>query len=114
MNKELAQKVLEMLTAAEGFVLEQAPDVVQQLLVWQFWSSVVGFVICLVVFFVCAWAVWRLFKSADNYGPDPVIIIPSVAVIISTLIGCISFFNALQIHLAPKVFLLEYLRGIVK
>ena len=118
MNEELKQKAVEALlglitdaTKAKDFALEQAPDVVQQLLLYNFWASLIPFVISMILWLTLTYfLVTYLHKvcKANDFDGDTlwVLFLYSLAAII--LVGtCSNNIGWFQIWLAPKVYLLE-------
>lgn len=131
MESEQAERILrtiaDSLEEGKGFVVDQAPDVVQQLILWGRVESVLGLVIPLVValpFFVVARRChkkWNLLEAADKWDkddwPKDLGIIWIVANLVGWVIVLISISVAasnLQVWLAPKVYALEYLFKIAK
>lgn len=120
MDKELATKLLEMLTGAQDFVLTQAPDVIQQLLVYSFWKAIVGVVIGAALLGAATWAASGIRaayeKGKNECDPSPAFLGRVALVIFGGVAGSMTFLNAghsaLFVALAPKLFLIEYLRGL--
>lgn len=127
MNEELTNKanevllkMLEGLEKAGDFIVEETPEVVQQLLTWHMVESIVGclFSITIAILFCVAYS--KLWKHT---GDDDLHYADSIAVrIFSALICggvCISIvvcnFNLvwLKILVAPKLYLLEYASQLV-
>lgn len=149
LNDALVQIIQSTQGAVEkgiGFLSEQIPDVVQQLLLWKFveslvWGSVGILILVLVGFFLLAAT-----KPAELIQPTPpvegdryyrkpreeykdtfwrdsngkleeTIMIPigtSVVGIIIAFFFLMNLTTALQIYVAPKVFLIEYASHLVK
>lgn len=105
----LVQTLTELKAGAEkttAFAIEQAPDVIQQLLVYKFWSSVIAAAGCLAL---AAWLFKWARKELKDCGADA--IAPGLAIIAALLIGAVSIYHcnvAVKIKLAPKVYLIEY------
>ncbi|MCK5602596.1 hypothetical protein KAR91_12020 [Candidatus Pacearchaeota archaeon] len=73
MNEQLQAELTKIITninggaeSAWGFITEQTPDVVQQLLLWYGISSFMMFVVGLAVIFFGATYVWKLKKWGDK------------------------------------------------
>ncbi len=129
MNEELQKALAEFVRATlagfktgKDFVVAEAPDVIQQLIRWNFWSHVFW----AVVFTVVALAVWRLavvrmmqIRAAkdqaydrDNYTAGAVACGGVVGIF-----SCLALYNtqeALQIYIAPKVWLIEWAMEMLK
>lgn len=96
---------------AKEFVLEQAPDVVQQLIYWEiasglmwcgFWLLLGGFIASLL--FVLA----RATDDSDCY------FMGVIAFILSMFAAWVPLASALKAWVAPKVFLIEYAASLVR
>ncbi len=98
--------------SAEQFAVEQTPLYIQELLAWNFWSSL--------FFFIIGAAFWVLalsrvkFVSSYDYVKDPlpaVAIMSIITLIVGPLVGSVvigSNLEWLQIWVAPRVWLVEY------
>lgn len=109
------QKAMEVAEKTGDFVTEQAPDVVQQLLVWKLAQALVVGLMCAVVFFTCAYHVYRVLRAErpeEWHGPVAMMCVifgtPSFMMMVPYLL------EALQIWLAPKVYLIEYTANLLK
>ena len=104
---------------AGGFVAEEAPIVVEQLLVWNFTASLILFSI-LVLGVPCAvFAVWKCLKHFETVE---VMIVAAIVGLLSA-IGAPAIVTAsgmagplvwLKIAIAPKLYLLEYAADLIK
>ena len=115
MNEQLEQLLkflLDTLQQGKEFTLEQAPQFVRELLLWEFWS----------------WAAWAVFwtmvsllgatyiasKGDPNCddGPSPVLIR-----IISITIGLIALmvcgYHMIKVTVAPRLVLVEMMRQLI-
>jgi len=114
MNADLAKEALEILKGTKGFVLDQAPDSMRQVLAWQMGESIFFFVVGLALLSVTA-VCFKKFKDFASRGDE---VAPVFVGIMSSVLGliftCHSFLDILKIHLAPKVFLMEYFSGLLK
>lgn len=116
------------------FVMEQAPDVVKQFLVWKFFEALVHWLIWLVVFFILLGVSFKFhsymkaqkkqrlvnFPSSTNTcdGEDGGCafkwIFRSVAILV-LLVATFNYgFTVVEIKVAPKYYLLEYVVDQVK
>ena len=126
MKEELEQKanqvlldILNQYDPLKEFVIEQTPMVVQELLVYNFWVSLLA---CLVLpMMALAW--WTLSKASGFYrvqesfgnirvGQWITLTISVVLLVIFTPLVVVNNLDWLQIWLAPKLYLLEYARGL--
>lgn len=128
MNDELQKKLVELLNHAERagheafiFGKEQVPDVIQQLLRWKMAEACVWVVVGLAIFDP---AFVLLFKGAKESAKDigdqnhaiavGGTIFGAVGVILGLSIFLLDLLILLKIYIAPKVYLLEYLREMLK
>jgi hypothetical protein len=124
MNDEQLQRILKSFAdSVEGgtnFVLAQAPEVLQQLILWKRVESVVCSVILLSVVIwlsrVCKRNKANSGKTESSYATDwPMGVAAATGglSILTFLVWCASLSPMLQVWLAPKVYILEYLRSLV-
>jgi hypothetical protein len=122
MNEELQSalaKIIETTIQAKDFCLEQAPDLINQLLAWKFAISLIWFVVGLVIFsftpilFKMAkdgWsdidAEWAEFKCICGSTGTFFIPVAGLCLVLNNLAW-------LQIWIAPKVYLLEYASALI-
>ena len=124
MNQELKEKagavLLELLqdfTKAKEFAIEQAPEVVVELLNWHFYKSIMwsslGVVLMLGAFVM--FLIWIKFacKPSPDFLPDEkegpfgvILVFLSIGMTV-----CYANSDWLQILIAPKLYLIEYVRG---
>ena len=118
---EILKKGLEAAEKTGNFVVEQAPDLIQQLIVWKTCEYI--FLILISIAFL--FSIYKWYKSAmkryddlDNFIDEPEVLVFSIYSIVVILIFVIalfqSFFNLLQILLAPKIWLIEYATNLIK
>jgi hypothetical protein len=117
------KELLGMLTDTKAFVLAQAPDIFQQAIRWQIAQtilSLVGLTVFTILFF---WLVRRLSTVlADQEAcrqnkevPWLVAMLACGVITIILLIGsCIDVFTSVKAIVAPKLFLLDYVKGLLK
>lgn len=105
--------VEETAKTAEAFAIEQTPLYIQELLAWNFWMSLIFWCVFFVIplafaLFLIVLGVKEVKKEdgeADFFGPCFAI---SVFSIIISIVGFCSNLEWLQITVAPRVFLMEY------
>lgn len=147
MNEQLQKALAEIITkvtsgadAAIQFSQEQIPEVLKQLLIWNFIQSLLSFVIPLILLFITVSVAVRFWKkvptqvSRDNDGMRPWIVdeyrdrdnclhirhwIQGYAsIVVSVILTIIILFNMnltwLKIWLAPKLYLIEYAASLIK
>ena len=114
---------LDVFNQGVGFMSEQIPDVVQQLLAWKFTSSLLGFIFFCLCCLIWAYANYRQIKwwgGKNEYGKTritsdfgPFVIFNVLQALFITLIPN-NLFDWLKIWIAPKVWLIEYAASLVK
>lgn len=121
---KLEEKLVEVINQAQKagaeaflFTKEQAPDIINQLLIWKFWDNVTQSLMGLVL--LCA-SLYCLFygireEKRDRYNDIgiPIIIISGMVGALSAIVFLGGFLMALKIYLAPKVYLLEYAASLI-
>ena len=116
-DEQLAEILKKSLEAAEktgSFIIEQAPDIIQQLILWktvQYSASVVIGVFLL-------YMLWKKYssdkKKTDYYDSEDYFLENPMRIIMYFVLGAIGFslitgaYSLIQIVFAPKIFLIEY------
>jgi hypothetical protein len=124
MNNEQLQRVLKSFAdSVEGgteFVLTQAPEVLQQLILWKRIESVIFSIILLSLVAwlsrVCKRNVANSGKTESIYDTDWPIGIAAFTggcAGLAFIVWCANLSSMLQVWFAPKVYILEYLRSFV-
>ncbi len=118
MNEELQKALGELLgkandgvDAAGNFLAAELPEVIQQLLTWHIFTSCVWGALFLIALAVCIVGVIVSFRSKDPCGE--LIVLLAIGSIGSLMVAYSHFSTALQIWIAPKVWLLEYAAKLV-
>jgi hypothetical protein len=117
---DLLQKASNGIDAAVSFSQAQLPDVVHQLLVWNFAVSIIFSLLGLVLFVSAQYGIWRGIKYLRKaWEGDELIEHPGVMVIFGLwLITFAPLFWVdlvwLKIWLAPKLYLIEYASHLLK
>ena len=122
MADQLENKLVEAITditanlaQAKSFVLSELPDVLQQSLLFNTITSCGYTVLGLVLVVACIYVIYKVSRN-NNWTESDVVL--SVLSIIFIIIGGAMFFTslveAIQLLVAPKVWVLEHLSGILK
>jgi hypothetical protein len=110
---EFVRTTLATFQQGKDFVLAQAPEVIQQLIRWHFWNEIAVGTGCLLGFIVLvSLTVWMLKKWGEDSIPG--LIFTVFAAVMCGIQCCGSYQIALQIYLAPKVWLIEWAMAQVK
>ncbi len=117
---DLLQKASNGVDAAVSFSQAQIPDVIHQLLIWNFTTSLIFSILGVLLFTGAQIAAWKVFKHLrkawrhDEVWEHPEIILISAAYIITFApLGWLSL-DWLKIWLAPKLYLIEYAASLIK
>ena len=108
---EALTDVISSVTQAKDFILEQAPDVVQQLLAWELWSSLVlgtFFMVLSIFVFVCVIRTHIKRHKINTTWDDPLVPLGYAAALVPTLPAICEYMEALKVLIAPKLYLIEY------
>lgn len=121
----ILNKTMSGIEAGASFLQAELPDVIHQLLYWKLASSLLAMLIGIIVIF----AYWRLIRSftksergsalKDSWG-EPTgfafagLVIGGCASAFSLIVIMCDGFTAMQIALAPKVYLIEYAASLAK
>lgn len=115
MNKEIAKKLMEYMDGTKDFLLEQAPEVMREIVVLGRAYCITGAGVCvamaLMIFLICR----KVIKSdIDWYERDGLAMI-TMTVNIVLVMGLITSFALsmyyLKAWIAPRVYILSYLKG---
>lgn len=124
MKEELVEKVqvvmveiIDTMMKAKDFALDQAPEVISQLLMWKTVSSLMWFGFGIVLSMLCAYSLkmWhKTIKWGDSYNNDDVGWVFTLLFLVF-ICGMIMLANLtwLKIWIAPKLYLMEYAANLV-
>ncbi|HAT2607121.1 TPA: hypothetical protein I8235_000030 [Kluyvera intermedia] len=131
---EMLKKASDGVDAAVSFSQAQIPDVVHQLLVWKFASSIVVMIVGLCLLFTAlltarmilisyskanvrdgSWVIDNSFEyvKSISFTASAVILFCVIIFVVSILV-VINSFDWLKIWLAPKLYLIEYAASLIK
>ncbi len=121
----LLDLLIESMEQSKTFVLDQAPDVVQQLVIWKRTEYTVAVCLCImaIVTLSCLFRwnltnIIRVYKvdqvDDEDHEPEMVArvggqVAAAIAILMAFIVMCQYIPCTLQVWLAPKVFILEYL-----
>jgi hypothetical protein len=114
LQKALAAFLQTMLASVEqgaAFAQEQAPLVVQEFLRWGLMSNALGAAVFAVGAFVCI-RLTRGFWEEDS--DSTVAIFSCIGAVAGVCLSVVCAFDALKVWVAPRVYVLDWLRGFVK
>lgn len=123
----LINKTIAGVDAASGFLQEQIPDVIHQLLMWKMVEALFTAAILLISIAVVGTLLYKFYLVASekmkiNKLNDDHMVVTIISAILYMIFGAIPsliiFYQnvntALQIWIAPKVWLIEYAASLVK
>jgi len=115
MNENLekaATKALELAEKTHGFVIEQAPEIIQEFYWWNLLSSLVCFLVCLAIIIFSALNLkkWYIKAFIDYYEDIYVFLFFILAVLsVVAVVGLFdSLYDIIKLLTAPKLYLIEY------
>jgi hypothetical protein len=125
MNEEMQSKVLEYLQGmesrlgkAEGFVIEQAPLYVQELLVWHFWlyasTAIAAFIAGVALLIPCVLLVRHMIKQGDEGDRAFSICVSVLIMCLPVVIGLGTAKQAIKAKVAPRLVVVEHIKGQMK
>jgi len=120
--QKVVEKALKVAETTGQFVIEQAPDLINQFLQWHLFRNIIGILIAISIFLMGRYLpyLW-LQKEYDKYdadqrffnrfGDDGAIIgyvLFTVMTLFSFLMLYVKIMNIIKITVAPKIFIIEY------
>ena len=113
---KLMEKLLEWLNRSDAFLSAQVPDMIQQLLRWQLIKASIGGVFGLLIIIVVLYAWRKGLLELVKKDSEPFFLIVFggiVPVIAGTIVLAVNSLTVLQILIAPKVYLIEYVHNLM-
>ena len=84
----------------------------QEVIAWEFWSSVIWGGLCFAAAIICYRLVRRMWGDAKELiDTDPMIIIPAIFLAMSVLGTCVCATTAIKCKVAPRVVVIDAVRG---
>jgi uncharacterized membrane protein YccC len=125
---QLDKQLAEIAKHADGgiqkaveFAQQQAPDLIHQLLAWHFVesliASVIGFAMVVVAVLVAPkWIkkLWNLDEDCPGHPASLFAILGGIGMVFGGICLVVNNLDWLQIWIAPKVWLLEYMAHLIK
>ena len=112
-STELAKKALEILQDTQVFILDQAPDFMQQILAWKLAINIFGVIVSVLILLIIGLASMIFFRRELKDGSRS-----WLEVLMAAMPPFIFFIacslDILKIHYAPKLFLMEYFLHLLK
>ncbi len=119
LSKQALQDLLNNLTQAKAFAIEQAPEFCQQLInrgMWLPFVSFIGMAMVCVLLLVATAVVYRAATKNDGDAVDKAFFcaFPVIGSIITAICASQCGMKALAVYIAPKVYLVEQITGMLK
>ena len=112
MNDELNKRLIEALDSMTKWTGEQVPLAAQEVIAWEFWSNLIWAGLCFAAAVICYRLVRRLWGDAEHVlDTDPVIIVPAFVLVLAVVGVCVSATSAIKCKVAPRVVVIEAVRG---
>lgn len=118
MTNSLDSAIAEAIRATQGgvakavdFTLDQAPEVIQQFLVWKFWPTFMNLIILTIMTIILLFFSRISYKQVKdgNNGWIPGVVMPIFFSIFTVGFLFSAAAKLVQIKVAPKVYLIEYI-----
>lgn len=111
LKEEALRKVLDTAQATGDFVMEQAPEVISQLMLYHTITDCLWIVLLLGP---AGWLWRRIYLMFKEGGMEPEIMMVGFAALGVSLVGLFALCDLIKLLVAPKVWLLEYAASLVK
>jgi len=113
---DILQKATAGVEKGVDFLHAEIPVVIEQLLMWHMWSSIITNLIWLTICIILYIVVYKFYKRGNLKNDIDYYLGGSAICIVTTIILLCVIFNTtwLQILIAPKVYLIEYAAGLSK
>lgn len=117
---ELLQKASNGIDSAVSFSQAQIPDVIHQLLVWNFTTSLIFTLLGITLFSTLQYLSWKVVKhfrkewAGDDFIDHPEALFMAMAYAVTLAPLAWISLDWLKIWLAPKLYLIEYAASIMK
>lgn len=117
---EVLPRLIEFVEKTAATAGEQVPLFIQELLSYSLWSQVLGICVTLTILIAGIWAMRYSYKVAGKIDDDSsefgfmvvIVIIAFFAAVISFITIIIQADEMVKIVLAPRVYILDYLRSL--
>ena len=115
------QTIIQDAVSIREFAIEQAPDIIRELVWYNTFMAWASVVLCSAVFTVCLVAILAGLQEMPKYCTKPREDFADVSVVFATCIGGVSFIglvctlpDAIKITFATKLWLVEYAAELIK
>ncbi|MBD2816769.1 hypothetical protein ID850_19045 [Xenorhabdus sp. Flor] len=115
-DKVLAELIVKALSGMDGLIgfgKDQLPVVIEQLMLWQLWVNGLLFILFLILTLLAGY-LWKKATESYVYNEPFVYLLLFGVVCVLGFISLRCVFTAVQIVVAPKVWLIEYAVLLIK
>jgi hypothetical protein len=110
---EALTRWLDYLEKGEGLVIDKAPVIMEQVLTYNFWGSLLLFsIFSLISALIVAFGVFLFVSKKEEWDRVPATVFSQCAHMISFPVMALST-DWLKILIAPDLYLLDYIRGMM-
>lgn len=95
---------------AIDIAMQQAPDIVNQLLMWQFSKNATWFLFSILSIFICI----KLTKKYWEESQGAIVVATGTVGVVGIVVVICTFLQMLKIVIAPKIYLIEYAANLIK
>jgi hypothetical protein len=113
LDNKVMQELYDSIVSTKSFVIEQAPDVCQQMITWQYIQAC-GFMLSVLAIFTVGYFLYQIAKKKEC--ADAQIGIGVATIIIGLLfmgVTIVESFQCLQAYVTPKVFILNQIKSLL-
>jgi len=113
----LQEKMLNWANKTEAFASEQIPLLVEEILLWNFWESVMMAVIAFIIIALSVWCL-RICVITDIDKEDEEFyrissVVALVTSIPSVIVFTVQLFEIAKITITPRLYLVNYLKDMI-
>lgn len=115
LGQEAVTEIIDWAKGAKEFVSGQAPELVREVIAWGFWfhlSVAIGFAVVALMLFLLLLRAIKSYPTDEEKGEIlGVIGMTTGGLVISTVVICVNLYWAMLAYTSPRMYLLEYLKG---
>lgn len=112
MNEELIKKIIEYMESSKDFIVEQAPDIIQQMLKYETFNNIFGLIIAVIILFVSigVFIYGKYSNKTDKIYFNVYNYVSIWLFIAAFAISAFAINNLVKIKISPKYFVIEKLK----
>lgn len=112
--KPYVEKALKAMEAGGEFIIDQAPELIQQFYAWHIASNIVWVTLSLTIAGVSFYIIRTAYKNDDDWDVEYTAaawVFGSAFFVIGTVMSVINILNLIKVLVAPKLYLIEHFIG---